>query len=98
MKKQPMYMWQCVECKEYMYSEEVYLKHCGRMVQWINGIEGKGVDMDSPLVKVHVSGYIEMSQENLDTIMTHEDPHTSLIYSVHMGYVNASELIFDPEE
>ena len=93
-----MYMWQCIVCQEYMYSEEVYLKHCGRMVQWVNGIEGKGVDMSSPLVKIHVSGYIEMSQENIDTILTHDDPHTSLIYSVHMGYVNAKELIFDPEE
>ena len=91
-------MWQCVVCREYMYSEDVHLRHCGKMVQWINGIEGKGIKMDSPMVKIHVTGYIEMSQENLDTILTHEDPHTSLIYSMHMGYVNAKELTFDPEE
>ena len=97
MKNQPMYMWQCVVCQEYMYSEDITLEHCDRLVQWINGIEGKGIDMNSPLVKIHVTGYIEMSQENLDTILTHEDPHTSLIYSLHMGYVNAKELTFDPE-
>lgn len=90
-------MWQCVVCQEYMYSEDVHFKHCGRMAQWINGIEGRGIDMESPMVKIHVTGYIEMSQENLDTILTHDDPHTSLIYSIHMGYVNAKELTFDPE-
>ena len=97
MKKQPMYMWQCVMCQEYMYSEDILLKHCNRLVQWINGIEGKGIDMNSPIVKIHVTGYIEISQENLDVILAHDDPHTSLIYSIHMGYVNAKELTFDLE-
>lgn len=91
-------MWQCIKCKEFIKSENTMLKHCGTMVQWINGIEGKGIDMNSPMVKIHITGYIEMSQENLDTILTHEDPHTSLVYSLHMGYVNAKELTFDPEE
>ena len=97
MKKQSMYMWQCVMCQEYMYSEDILLKHCNRLVQWINGIEGKGIDMNSPIVKIHVTGYIEISQENLDVILAHDDPHTSLIYSIHMGYVNAKELTFDLE-
>ena len=91
-------MWQCVICQEYIYSEDILLKHCNRLVQWINGIEGKGIDMNSPIVKIHVTGYIEISQENLDVILAHDDPHTSLIYSIHMGYVNAKELTFDPEE
>ena len=98
MNKQPMYMWQCVVCSEYMYSEDITLKHCRRLVQWIKGIEGIGIDMNSPMMKIHVTGYIEISQENLDTILSHEDPHTSLIYSIHMGYCNAKELTFDPEE
>ena len=54
--------------------------------------------MNSPIVKIHITGYVEMSQENLDSLLAQEDPHTSLIYSVHMGYVNAKELTFDPEE
>ena len=100
MKNQPMYIWQCIKCKEFIKSEDIVLKHCGKLAQWAGGIEGKGIgeiDMNSPMVKIHVTGYIEMSQENLDTILTHEDPHTSLIYSIHMGYVNAKELTFDPE-
>ena len=66
MNKQPMYMWQCVVCSEYMYSEDITLKHCRRLVQWIKGIEGIGIDMNSPMMKIHVTGYIEISQENLD--------------------------------
>jgi hypothetical protein len=97
-KKQSIYMWQCVECKEYIYSEDVLLKHCHKLVQWVKGIEGKGIDMTSPMVKIKVSGYLEMSQESLDTVLGYEDPHTGLVYSIHMGYVNASNLAFEPEE
>lgn len=97
-KKRPMYLWQCVVCQEYMYSEETFLKHCGRLTQWVNGIEWKGVDMSSPMVKIKVSGWIEMSKENLDLLLTHADPHTGLVYSIHMGYCDASNLEFDPEE
>ena len=81
-----------------MYSEETFLKHCGKLVQWISGIEGKGVNMNSPIVKIKVSGWIEMSQENLDKIMTYSDPHTGLAYSIHMGYCDASNLEFNTEE
>jgi hypothetical protein len=81
-----------------MYSEETFLKHCGRLTQWINGIEGKGVDMNSPTVKIKVSGWIEMSQENIDRLLTHSDPHTGLVYSIHMGYVDARNLDFELEE
>ena len=54
--------------------------------------------MKKEMIKIHITGYIEMSQENLESILAQEDPHTSLIYSIHMGYVNAKELTFDPEE
>ena len=98
-KKRPIYMYQCVgKCKRYMYTENTFLKCCGRLTQWINGIEGKGVDMDSPKVKIKVSGYLEMSQENLDRLMTHSDPHTGLVYSIHMGYCDASHIDFDVPE
>jgi hypothetical protein len=96
-KKQPMYLWQCIECKEYIYSEDVLLKHCHRLVQWIKGIEGKGINMASPKVRIKVSGHIEMSQESLNTIMEYNDPHTGLVYAIHMGYVDASNLEFEQE-
>jgi hypothetical protein len=96
-KKQPIYLWQCVECKEHIYSEDVLLRHCHKLVQWVQGIEGKGINMASPKVKVKVSGYIEMSQESLDTILGYNDPHTGLVYAIHMGYTVASNLEFEPE-
>jgi hypothetical protein len=49
-------------------------------------------------MRVKVEGYIEMSVENFNVIMSHNDPHTSLVYSIHMGYVDASELEFTPVE
>lgn len=51
--------------------------------------------MSEKKVKIHVTGYIEMTQENLDVLMSHEDPHTSLIYAVHMSYVDATNLEFE---
>lgn len=81
-----------------MYTEDTMLRHCGKLTQWIAGIEGKGVNMNSPIVKIKVSGWIEMSQENLDTLLTHDDQHTSLVYSIHMGYVDATNLDFETEE
>lgn len=54
--------------------------------------------MSNEKVKVKVSGYIELSQENLDILLSHNDPHMSIVYSMHMGYVDASNLEFDPEE
>lgn len=74
------------------------MKHCNRLTQWVKGIEGKGINMASPMVKVKVSGYIEMSQESLDVILGHNDPHTGLVYSIHMGYVQAGNLEFEPIE
>jgi hypothetical protein len=47
-------------------------------------------------MKIKVSGYIEMSVENFNVVMSHIDPHTSLVYSIHMGYVDASNLEFEP--
>lgn len=101
MKKNVVYLWQCIKCKEFLKSEDTTLKHCGKLVQWAGGIDGKGIgeiDMNNPMVKINVSGYIEMNQENFDTIMTHDDPYMSLIYSVHMGYCDSSHLEFTTEE
>lgn len=94
---QPMYLWQCVTCREYIYSEDRLLRHCGKLVQWVQGIEGKGVDMDSPKVRIKVSGYIEMSQESLDLILGYNDPHRGLVYGIHMGYTEAKHLEFELE-
>ena len=55
--------------------------------------------MSEKKVRIKVSGYVEMSQENLNILLEHTDPHTSLVYSIHMGYVDATNLDFDiPEE
>lgn len=91
-------MWQCVKCREYFYSEDSTTKHCGKLAMWVNGIEGKGIDMNSPMVKVKVSGYIEMSQENWNKLLTYADPHLGVVYSLHMGYVNTEGLEFEPVE
>ena len=50
-------------------------------------------------VKIKVSGYIEMSEENLSSVLESygEDPHMGLVYSIHMGYTDASNLEFDIE-
>ena len=92
-----VYLWQCIKCREYIYSEDVLLKHCDKLAQWVQGIEGKGIDMNSPRVRIKVSGYIEMSQESLNTILESDYPHTGLVYSVHMGYTDTQGLEFEPE-
>jgi hypothetical protein len=56
----------------------------------------KEVNMAEKKVKIKVSGYLEMSQENFDMLMSHDDQHTSLIYAIHMGYTDASTLEFTP--
>jgi hypothetical protein len=50
--------------------------------------------------KIKVTGYIEMSDENLKTILEsyEEDQHMGLVYSIHMGYTDASNLDFEIEE
>lgn len=96
-KKQPIYMYQCIVCRKNFYTDNKIMRHCGKLTQWVQGIEGKGIDMASPKVKIKVSGYIEMSQEAFDTILGYEDPHTGLVYGIHMGYTNASNLEFEPE-
>jgi hypothetical protein len=86
-------------CKKYIYTEDTTLRHCGKLTQWILGIPGRGLNMDSPKVKIKVSGYIEMSEENLDNILAYDDPHQGLVYSIHMGYCDASNLQFiDPRD
>jgi len=53
--------------------------------------------MSGKMVKIKVSGYIEMSEENLKTVLDsyEEDQHMGLVYSIHMGYTDASNLEFD---
>jgi len=99
MKKQPVYMYRCEgKCKKYIYTEDTFQKCCGRLMSWICGVEEIGMDLKSKITKVKVSGWIELSKENLDRLMTHADPHTSLVYSIHMGYCDASNMTFEPEE
>lgn len=97
-KKQPIYMYQCLVCKENFYTENTIMTHCGKLTQWVAGLDGKGIDMGSPKVKVKVSGYIEISQESLDTILGYDNPHTGLVYAIHIGYTDASNLDFELEE
>lgn len=51
-------------------------------------------------VKIKISGYIEMSQEDLDRLLIsyEADQHTGLVYAIHMGYTDASNLEFDIED
>ena len=98
MKKKPIYLYQCIVCGENFYTDNPMLKHCNKLMQWVKGIPGKGLDMTSPKVKIKVSGYIEMTQENLDTLLSHSDPHMGIVYAIHMAYTDASNLEFEPEE
>jgi len=98
MKKQPIYMYQCIVCRENFYTENTIMKHCGKLTQWINGIDGKGVDMESPKVKIKVSGYVIMTKENLDNLMNYGNPHQAITYALHMGYVDIANLEYEPEE
>lgn len=54
--------------------------------------------MSEKKVKIKVGGHIEMSQENLEIFFTHADPHMSILYSLHTGCVDASNMTFEPEE
>jgi hypothetical protein len=67
------------------------------LTQWVRGIDGKGINMNSPMVKIKVEGFIEMSEENLKIILGYgpESIHTGLVYSIHMGYVDSKGLEFD---
>jgi hypothetical protein len=80
--KKHIYMYQCVVCKKNFYTSNKILKHCGTLTQWVSGIEGKGIDMNSPRVRIEVSGYIEIPQENLDVLMRFKDPHRGIVESI----------------
>lgn len=90
------YLWQCIECGEFIYSGDITLWHCGRLTQWIAGVEGRGLDMNSPVVKIQVSGYVTMTKENLErSLAGGKDEHMGLVYALHMGYVDVSKLEFE---
>lgn len=97
--KRPIYMYQCVVCGENILTEDQTLFHCDRLTQWVCGLDGRGMDMNSIMVKIKVSGYVKMSQENLERILSYDESqqHTMLVYSLHMGYVDSSNLVFDTE-
>jgi len=67
-------------------------------MQWIAGIEGKGININEKRVKIKVEGYIEMSEENLNILLSHNDPHKGIVYAIPMGYVNTERLEFEPVE
>lgn len=96
--KKPVYLWQCVVCEICLYSDNATEKHCGRLTQWVSGIEGKGVNMSSPKIKIEVGGYIEMSLEDLERVLNYTDSHKGLVYSIHMGFCNSDNLTFTPPD
>jgi hypothetical protein len=100
LRETPTYIYQCVVCRAVIYTDNGYERHCGKLTKLVEGIEGKGVNMDSPRVTIRVNGYIEMSRENLDRVLAsyESNPHMGLVYSIHMGYTDASGLEFDLPE
>lgn len=99
MKDKPIYMYQCIVCKKNMYTHNQTLLHCGRLTQWVSGIDGKGINMKSPKIRIEVTGFIEIPRENLDVVMRFKDPHRGLVESLPLGYVKTKGLDFHiPEE
>lgn len=98
MRKLPVYLWECIVCKENFYSENEVVLHCNKLVMWVAGIPGKGCNLKSKIVKVKVSGWIELSEENLAILLSHNDPHMGILYALHMSYCDASNMTFEPEE
>lgn len=97
--KKPVYIYQCVVCRKNFYTSNKILKHCGTLTQWISGIEGRGINRDSPRVRIEVKGFIEIPKENLDIVLGMEDPHRGLVDCLHFAYVKVKELEFEiPEE
>ncbi len=96
--KKPLYMFQCVQCKKWFYSFNMNARHCGVLSQWISGVEGKGINVNSPKIKIQLGGYIEMSEENLQAILSYDDPHQGLIWAIHMGYCDSGNVTFNYEE
>lgn len=92
--KKPTYMYQCVVCRKNFYTENMITKHCGKLTQWVCGIPGKGIDMESPQAKIIVKGHVLMSEENLNNLLNYGDAHQALLYALHMGYVDARNLEF----
>jgi len=89
-------LYQCVVCAELILTRDKVFRHCNKLTQWINGIEGKGLDMKSEIVEIQVRGSVKMSRENLERILiTYQDEYMGLLYSLHMGYVDSTGLEFD---
>ena len=93
----PVYRYECVVCRKRMLTHNTTLRHCDILTQWVAGTDGKGINMKNSTVKIKVSGYIEMSQENLTRLLEsyEADPHMGLIYAIPMGYTDASNLEFE---
>ena len=96
--KKPVYLYQCVVCRKKMYTDNTTMRHCDRFTQWVAGIEGIGVNMKEKKIRIQVTGYIEMSESNLEKVLAYEDQHMGLVYAIPMGYCDASSLEFSIEE
>lgn len=101
------YIFQCIVCRKKIKTSDIVLFHCGRLTQWISGIEGRKtfieekerkIFMREKTVRIKVRGYIEMSRENFDTIMEYKDPFMGIIESIKMGFANVDNLEFDINE
>ena len=98
-RKQPIYMYKCVgECKRYIYTEDTFLRCCNKLTSWVAGIEGVGIDMGEKTVKIKVSGFVLISEGNLERLLAYSDQHMGILYALHMSYCDASGLEFEPEE
>lgn len=92
-------MYQCQTCRKIVLSEKSRFYHCHNVLEW----KGDNI-MLGKKVKIAVSGYVEMTEGALDNVLESykENLHMGLLYSLHMGYCDATALEFDvpdrPEE
>ena len=85
-------MYQCPVCRHTALTNSARFQHCGIVLEW----KGEKI-MLGKMVRIKVSGYVEMREGNLDDILKsyEKNPHTGLLYSLHMGYCNAEGFEFD---
>lgn len=91
----PVYLYECIVCEKRMYTTSMIERHCDRLTQWIDGIEGKGIDMEETRYRVKVEGYMVLRESDLNRALESDDPHMALVYALPMGYCDASGLEFD---
>lgn len=96
--KKPVYLYRCIVCGKSVYTENTILKHCNKLTEWILGIEGKGVNMESRKVKLFISGHVIMTEENLNNLLAYGDSTQAILYALHMPYVDTENLVLEVEE